>query len=483
MSFTEKYQLRDEDQQRAIAEVIECIKRNKLEVVRFSFADQHGILRGKTLSRDAAISALTNGYSITSTLLLKDTSHRSVYPVFAQGGGLGSKELEGGADLIMVADAATFRVLPWTSNSGWILCDLYYSDGKPVPFSTRQICRSVLERLKQAGYQGKFGLEVEFHIYKLEDQKLALADAGQPGQPGEPPRVSLLSQGYQYLTENRYNQVEPVIEIIRQDLDALGFPVRSIEVEFGPSQFEFTFQPGIGLEPADSMVLLRSAIKQICQRSGYHATFMCRPNIPNAMASGWHLHQSLIDLKTGRNAFANEAPPTAGLLSDTGMNYLGGLLQHAGAGAAFSAPTVNGYRRFQPNSLAPDRAVWGLDNRGVMARVLAGADDSAARIENRIGEPAANPYLYLASQVIAGLAGTANQVDPGAPTDTPYECDAEPLPTSLEQAIDLLDASRLFRDALGDGFIDYFCHIKRTEIARFHNQVTDWEQREYFDVF
>lgn len=483
MSFTEKYQLRNEDQQRAIAEVIECIKRNNLEVVRFSFADQHGILRGKTLSRDAAISALTSGYSITSTLLLKDTSHRSVYPVFAQGSGLGSKQLEGGADLIMVADAATFRVLPWTSNSGWILCDLYFSDGKPVPFSTRQLCRSVLERLEQAGYQGKFGLEVEFHIYKLEDQKLALADAGQPGQPGEPPRVSLLSQGYQYLTENRYDQAEPVIEIIRQDLDALGLPVRSIEVEFGPSQFEFTFQPGIGLEPADSMVLLRSAIKQICQRNGYHATFMCRPNIPNAMASGWHLHQSLIDLKTGRNAFANEAPPTAGLLSDTGMNYLGGLLQHAGAGAAFSAPTVNGYRRFQLNSLAPDRAVWGLDNRGVMARVLAGADDSAARIENRIGEPAANPYLYLASQVIAGLAGTANQVDPGAPTDTPYECDAEPLPTSLEQAIDLLDASRLFRDALGDGFIDYFCHIKRTEIARFHNQVTDWEQREYFDVF
>ncbi len=483
MSFTEKYQLRGEDQQRAIAEVVERIKQDDLEVVRFSFADQHGILRGKTLSTDAALDALSNGYSITSTLLLKDTSHRSVYPVFTEGSGLGSKQLEGGADLIMVADAATFRVLPWAPNSGWILCDLYFSDGAPVPFSTRQLCRSVLEQLEQAGFQSKFGLEVEFHIYKLEDQKLALADAGQPGQPGEPPRVSLLSQGYQYLTENRYNQVEPVIEIIRRDLATLGLPVRSIEVEFGPSQFEFTFQPGIGLEPADSMVLLRSAVKQICQRNGYHATFMCRPNFPNAMASGWHLHQSLSDLKTGRNAFANEDPTTATPLSDTGMNYLGGILEHAAAGTAFSAPTVNGYRRFQPNSLAPDRAVWGLDNRGVMARVLAGADDSAARIENRSGEPAANPYLYLASQVIAGLDGIENRIDPGPPTSAPYDCDAEFLPTSLEQAINLLDASKLFRDVLGDGFIDYFCHIKRAEIARFHNQVTDWEQREYFDVF
>jgi glutamine synthetase len=483
MSFTDKHQLRDEDQQRAIAEVIERIKQDDLDVVRFSFADQHGILRGKTLSADAALSALTNGYSITSTLLLKDTSHRSVYPVFTQGSGLGSKQLEGGADLIMVADAATFRVLPWAPNSGWILSDLYYSDGDPVPFSTRHLLRTVLAQLGQAGYQGKFGLEVEFHIYKLEDQRLAIADTGQPGMPGEPPRVSLLSQGYQYLTENRYDQVEPVIEIIRHDLDALGLPVRSIEVEFGPSQFEFTFQPGIGLEPADWMVLLRSAIKQICRRNGYHATFMCRPNIPNTMASGWHLHQSLIDLKTGRNTFVNDDPAAALPLSDTGMNYLGGLLEHAGAGAAFSAPTVNGYRRFQPNSLAPDRAVWGLDNRGVMARVLAGAEDSAARIENRIGEPAANPYLYLASQVIAGMDGIDNQVDPGPPADTPYECDAEPLPTSLEQAIDLLYDSRLFRDALGDGFIDYFCNIKRAEIARFQKQVTDWEQREYFDVF
>jgi glutamine synthetase len=483
MSFTEKYQLRDEDQQRAIAEVIERIEQDDLEVVRFSFADQHGILRGKTLSADAALDALTGGYSITSTLLLKDTSHRSVYPVFSEGSGLGSRNLEGGADLVMVADAATFRVLPWAPGSGWILCDLYFGDGEPVPFSTRQLCRSVLEQLGQAGYQGNFGLEVEFHIFKLEDEKLAITDAGQPGEPGEPPRVSLLSRGYQYLTENRYDQVEPVIEIIRRDLAALGLPVRSIEVEFGPSQFEFTFQPGIGLEPADSMVLLRSAIKQICHRNGYHATFMCRPGIPNAMASGWHLHQSLIDIKTGRNVFAGNAPTTAAPLSDTGMNYLGGMLEHAAAGAAFSAPTVNGYRRFQANSLAPDRAVWGLDNRGVMARVLAGDDDSAVRIENRIGEPAANPYLYLASQVIAGLDGIENQIDPGPPTSTPYECDADLLPTSLEQAIKLLSTSRLYRDALGSGFVDYFCHIKQAEIARFHNQVTDWEQREYFDVF
>jgi glutamine synthetase len=118
-----------------------------------------------------------------------------------------------------------------------------------------------------------------------------------------------------------------------------------------------------------------------------------------------------------------------------------------------------------------------------MARVLAGSDEDAARIENRVGEPAANPYLYMASQVIAGMDGIANRIDPGEPADAPYECDAEALPTSLQQAIELLHQSKLFREAMGDGFIDYYCHIKRAEVARFNQQVTDWEQREYFEIF
>ena len=123
------------------------------------------------------------------------------------------------------------------------------------------------------------------------------------GQPGTPPDVSLLSHGYQYLTEQRYDQMEPVLEIIRRDVLALGLPLRSIEVEFGPSQCEFTFAPTTGLEPADNMVLFRSAVKQIARRHGYHATFMCRPKLPNVFASGWHLHQSLVSRASGENAF------------------------------------------------------------------------------------------------------------------------------------------------------------------------------------
>ena len=136
------------------------------------------------------------------------------------------------------------------------------------------------------------------------------------------------------------------------------------------------------------MVLFRAAVKQIARRHGLLASFMCRPAFANVMSSGWHLHQSLVETKTARNAFAFDHPD---VLSTVGKYYLGGLLAHARAAAAFTTPTINGYKRYRPNSLAPDRAIWARDNRGVMIRVLGQPGDPATRLENRVGEPAANP--------------------------------------------------------------------------------------------
>ncbi|RZI39436.1 glutamine synthetase, partial [Herbaspirillum sp. HC18] len=167
-------------------------------------------------------------------------------------------------------------------------------------FATRGLYRRVLDELGTRGYDFVAGLEVEFHIFRLDDAHMRAEDAGQPGTP---PSVSLLSHGYQYLTEQRFDQMEPVLEILRRDIVALGLPLRSVEVEFGPSQCEFTFAPKKGLEPADNMVLFRSAVKQIARRHGYHATFMCRPKLPNVFASGWHLHQSVVSRASGDNLF------------------------------------------------------------------------------------------------------------------------------------------------------------------------------------
>ena len=452
--------------------ILKEIEARGLKAVRFSFADQHGILRGKTLAAAEARGALERGVTVTSTLLLKDTSHHTVFPAFTPGGGVGMPELEGAADILMMPDAATFRVLPWAPDTGWVLCDLRLQDGRPVPYDCRAVLRSALEKL--GGHEFIAGLEVEFHVFRITQPNLRPADAGQPGTP---PDVELLTTGYQYLTEQRYDLIDPVVQLLRGGLEQLGLPLRSFEVEFGPSQFEFTLAPLAGLAAADAMVLLRSAVKQIARRHGYHATFMCRPKLPNVMSSGWHLHQSLA--KGGRNAFTAERED----LSEVGKQYLAGLLVHAPGACAFSTPTINGYKRYRPYSLAPDRIVWGKENRGALLRVIGGPGNPGTRIENRIGEPAANPYLYFASQIHSGLDGMTTRPALAPSADTPYEAKAAMLPRTLGEAIEALRKDKSLRDGIGETFVDYYCRIKEAEIARFNLEVSDWEHREYFDLF
>jgi glutamine synthetase len=164
-------------------------------------------------------------------------------------------------------------------------------------------------------------------------------------------------------------------------------------------------------------------------------------------------------------------------------------------GTVFSTPTVNGYRRFKPNSLAPDRSAWAYDNRGAMLRVLGGPDDPATRIENRIGEPAANPYLYILSQIVAGHAGIQAKLKPPPANDEPYAAERPMLPKNLPEALDALEKESLFRTELGDTFIDYFVKLKRSEFNRYKQSLeaegslsknddpSAWEHNEYFDFF
>ncbi len=228
------------------------------------------------------------------------------------------------------------------------------------------------------------------------------------------------------------------------------------------------------------MIMLRTAVKQVARRQGLIASFMTKPGLPNVFSSGWHLHQSLAYADTGRNAFASESA----LLSDTGLHFTGGILDHVRAGTAFSNPTINGYKRLNANPLAPKRAVWSHDNKAAMCRLIGGPGDSATHIENRSGEPAANPYLYMASQIFAGLDGIAQKTDPGAPLDDPYAQATKPLmPATLAEAIDALATSNLYRKSFGEDVIYHFVGMKRNEIARFNAYVTDWEHREYFETF
>ncbi len=458
-------------EQHEAADAVEArIAEAKLGVVRLAFVDAHGVLRGKTLVAEEALRVLRQGANATTTLLMKDLSGKTAFPVFTADGGFGLPALRGAADMVMLPDPATFQILPWAPHSGWMLCDLYMPDGQVMPLSTRALMARQVTALAGRGMTFVAGVEIECHILRQGDERTA---DGRPGSPG------LLNAGYQYLTELRYDELDPLLETLRATLQALGLPLRTMEVEFGPSQVELTFGPASGVTPADQLVLVRSAVKQTCRRHGAVASFMCRPRLPNAVSSGWHLHQSLRGT-SGENLFATTE--RGAVLSGLGMAYLAGLLDHAGGACAFATPTINGYKRYRPYTNAPTRACWAADNRGVMVRVLGQPGDPATRLENRAGEPGANPYLAMAAQIAAGLDGIDRALDPGSPSHAPYESAAPLLPRSLAAALDALQADTCLAAAFGPFFIDYFVRLKQAEIDRFLAGVTEWEQTEYFEL-
>ncbi len=479
VDFIERHGLWTEEQAEAAERVKAEIEQHGLRTIRLGWGDQHGIVRGKTLTTHDFLVALRNGQDFQTATLFMDTTNNLFAPMFASGAGLGMAALTGGPDSILVPDPTTFRVLPWVPNTGSVLSDMYFISGEHVPFDTRWVFSQVLETLRNDGYEFVAGLEVEFYITKLEDPMLK---PEQSGYPPDPPRVSVIAHGFQYLTENRQDEIDPILQMLQENLMGLGLPLRTMEDEWGPGQCEFTFDPVIGLKAADNMLLFRTATKQVCRRAGYHATFMTRPALPNFFSSGWHLHQSLRDPESGTNVFTDTGADGSPL-SELGRHYVGGILEHAAPASVFTTPMINGYKRFRPYSFAPDRVTWALENRAAFIRVIGGPGDATAHVENRAGEPCANPYLYMASQIVCGMDGIKRKLDPGPLDETPYESDKPLLPRRLMESVAALKESSLFREVLGDQFVDYMVGLKECEIGRFLQHVTDWEQREYFEVF
>ena len=486
--FVAQHGLYTPEQQAAAGELADRIRELGLRTVRLIVVDQHGIPRGKALDPAVAIAAMRNGLDFSGAIYSLDTGNQVFVPAFARGGGFGIDELTGFPDVVLVPDPATFQVLPWADRTGWMLCDVYFSSGAPMPLDGRGLMRRQLAALAEAGYDYLAGIEVEYYIVKNEQATIIPENAGfTPVAPA----VSVWERGYQYLSEVRLDSVTGTLEMIRDGLAGVGLLPRSMEDEWGPGQMEFSFSPIGGLAAADAVVLFRSAVKQLCQRHGLLASFMCRPGLPNFFSSGWHLHESLLSRADGRNVFssADEA------LSQEGRHFVAGLVEHAMPMTVFATPTVNGYKRYRPYSFAPDRVCWAVENRGALIRVQGAPGDANSHIENRMGEPAANPYLYMAANIAAGLDGMRRKADPPPPVEAdPYATEAPMLPTSLATAIEALDKDSFYREAFGATLVDYLLTMKRAEVSRYEaaladnppadpGDVTDWEMREYFEFF
>lgn len=457
--------------------LIDAVEQSRLETIRVLFADQHGILRGKTIVASALPSVLANGLGVPGTLLLKDTSHRTSFPVWTDTDSEHTGPLAGAADVLLVPEPETFRELPWTNKSAWIFCTPVLKSGTAIDFAPRTVLQRSIEKLTLQNLRLVVGLEVEFHVFELLDAHREHADTSMPGKA---PLTRSLAQGYQFLTETRYADLEPVMDDLRHHCEQLQLPIRSMEVEMGPSQFEFTFEPADPLTHADNMMMFRTMVKEVCARQGLHASFMCRPKLDNIASNGWHLHQSIINNSNGDNLMM---PAVDGELSPIAGQWIAGLLAHARESCLLTTPTVNGYKRYQPYQLAPDSIQWGRDNRGAMIRDLTRANDSASRIENRVAETAANPYYFFASQILSGLSGVEQKLTPPQAVERPYDITNDALPGSLIEAVDAFSASSMYRDSLGDGFVDYLTTLKRAEWKRYSTTVSDWEHTEYFSLF
>ena len=431
---------------------------------------------------------MASGVTMTTTLLAKDTAHKTAWPVFTAGGGFDMAEMQGGGDFVMVADPTTFQVLPWAPNTGWLLCDIYFANGRPVPFSTRQILRDALARLAAEGFGFLAGLEVEFHLFKLENPRLAPADATWPPRA---PEVSLLNQGYQYLTESRFDQIgrgagrrsaavskRSVCRCARWKSNSDRASANSLSARnrhLPPLTSWFCSAP----RPS------RSRAGTACWRAS-----CAGPRLPHLFSSGWHLHQSL-QRRGGGNAFAGDARDG---LSATGLHYLGGPSRPCRRQrAAFSTPTVNGYRRYRAYTLAPDRVIWARDNRGV--------HDPRARPARASRHAFGKSHRRAGGQSVS-LHGVANLC-------RPRRHGAAPRSRTIgrhavrDQSADVADRfgaapfqrcarARCCKMAFGASFVDYYTHLKEAELARFKSEagsavdgsdVTAWEQNEYFDLF
>ena len=489
MSFVRRHDLLDAARRQGIADACtRAVQGGPVQKLRVGWPDLHGTWRGKTVfgPPDLLERVLMDGIGMVSTLLLKDTADHTAFRVFEPGGLDGLPGFGAANNLVLLPDGSSFQRLPWAPDTGWLRAEPWWDDGRPVEADPRRVLQRALAELAAAGYRLQCGLELEFHIFRITDDGLS-TDAAD--WPPEPPALRHLHPGYKLLAEDHADLADEALDIVRSTAQGLGMPLRSLEIEFGPSQVEAVFEPTDALTAADQMAQFRAGVRQALRRQGYLATFACCPPLPNTVASGWHLHQSLLDAHGGCAMVTRDArggPGEArGLMSGVGAHWLAGLLSHARGMTALCAPTIPAYARYRGSVMTPQSVDWAHDNRGALMRVLGGPGDASTHIENRLGEPMANPYLAIAAQVAAGLHGLRAALEPPPATTAAYADGAPALPASLGEALDALAADAELQQALGPAMARIFDTVKRQEIAR-HAEAADkmqWQRREYLGRF
>lgn len=369
----------------------------------------------------------------------------------------------GYGDYVMKPDLATLRPMPWLDGTVMVLCDvLDHATHAPVPHSPRAILKRQIERVAALGFTPMMATELEFFLFEGsydENRKAGFAHLTP---------VSGYNEDYHILQTTKE---EAILRPLRNHLHDAGIPVENTKGEAETGQEELNISYGEAMPTADHHTIAKHATKEIAWQHGVSASFLPKWH-HDKVGSSSHVHQSL--WKDGENAFF-DADGDHGM-SDIMRAYMAGLIKYAPDITFFLAPYVNSYKRFQSGTFAPTKTVWSVDNRTAGFR-LCGAGTKAVRVECRIGGSDLNPYLALAAQLAAGLAGIDEGLALSAPTtgDAYAARRAREIPHTLRDATATLRRSKMLRAAFGDDVVAHYTRNAEWEQQEYDRVVTDWE--------
>ncbi|MFG2797050.1 glutamine synthetase family protein [Streptomyces pseudovenezuelae] len=435
---------------------VERLTADGIDVVRVIYPDLIGTDRARDVLVDHLPSACAHGLAFCRAVY-HTTPQGDVVPV---AGGLDA----GLPDVCVRPDLSTLSALPWEPGVATCLGEVTDpATSGPAAESPRDLLRAVLDRCAAQGLRPVVGPELEYFL--LEPA---------PGTPAGWRRAPEVT-GAVYTAGLRADPGNHLLRTLRLLRD-LGLGVITGNHEFDGGQYEINLTHSEALDAADRAFRFKAAVKELARKEGNLATFMAKP-FGDAGGSGFHLHLSCQD-DEGDNAF--DDPAGAHGLSAAARHAVAGILAHAPALAALANPTVNSYKRFGPDTLAPWLIDWGLDNRSAMVRVPP-ERGSGARLELRLGDASANPYLLIAGTLAAALLGIQAGEEPPVPLEG-YGYDtarSAVLPMDLSAALDALEADAPLAELLGKDFTTSYLAYKRNEVERFQRHVTDWEFTEY----
>ena len=374
------------------------------------------------------------------------------------------------SDMLLAPDLSTFQLFPWgdpENRVGRLICDINMPDGSPFPGDPRGCLKRQIARAAALGYAMNAGMEAEFFLFKPDATGRASTETHDVGAYFDLAPVDL---------------GEDARRAIVDTLEQMDFEVEAAHHEVAHGQHEIDFRYADALKTADNIATFRFVVKQVAQQFGLIASFMPKP-IFGQNGSGMHTHQSLFRGKD--NAFWDESAQWE--LSQTALHYIGGLLKHARGYCAITNPLVNSYKRLVPGFEAPVNVAWSMHNRSPMIRIPA-RRGLGTRVELRIPDPAANPYLALTVMLAAGLDGVETKADSREPVNTNIwemsfrekrRLRIDDLPHDLNEACDELEKNTVITAALGEHITTNFLEAKRQEWREYITQVSPWELDNY----